>query len=49
MITYKGKTMSLADWCRELDLNKHTVESRLYSKHWSIDKALDSKDFRKED
>ena len=40
-LTYKGKTQSLADWCRELNLNYSTVRSRINRNKWSIEKALE--------
>lgn len=42
MITYNGKTQTLAEWCRELDLDYHTISSRIHnhSQKWSIDKIL---------
>lgn len=41
-ITYKGKTQSLADWCRELCLNYHKIRSRLNKYNWSVDKAFET-------
>lgn len=40
-LTYKGKTQSLADWCRELNLNYSTVRSRINRDKWSVDKAFE--------
>ena len=40
-LTYKGKTQSLADWCRELNLNYGTVRSRINRDKWSVEKALE--------
>lgn len=40
-LTYKGKTQSLADWCRELNLNYGTVRSRINRNKWSVEKALE--------
>lgn len=39
-ITYKGKTQSLADWCRELNLNYYTMYTRLHISKWSVEKAF---------
>lgn len=39
-ITYNGKTQTLKAWCEELDLNYHTVLSRLNIMHWTVKKAL---------
>ena len=40
LIEHNGKTQTLKAWCEELDLNYHTVLSRLNIMHWSIEKAL---------
>lgn len=40
-LTYKGKTQSIADWCRELNLNYSTVRSRINRNKWSVEKALE--------
>ena len=40
-LTYKGKTQSLADWCRELNLNYGTVRSRINRNKRSVEKALE--------
>lgn len=39
--TYKGKTQSLADWARELNLNYHTLRSR-HRIGWSIEEILET-------
>ena len=39
IITYKGKTQTLANWCRELKLNYSKTRGRLVN-GWSIEKAL---------
>ena len=39
MLTYKGKTMSLADWARELGMNQGTLRSRIRN-NWPTEKAL---------
>lgn len=41
-ITYKGKTQSMADWCRELNLHYSATRSRL-AKGWSVEKAFTTK------
>lgn len=43
LITYGEKTQSLADWCRELNLNYDTTKCRL-KRNWSIDKAFECKE-----
>lgn len=40
-ITYKGKTQSVADWCRELGLNYGTLLSRL-NFNWSVEEAIET-------
>nr|DAU26384.1 MAG TPA: PVL ORF-50-like family [Caudoviricetes sp.] len=42
-ITYNGKTQSMMDWCRELDLDYYTVRSRIYNYNWSIERAFTTK------
>lgn len=39
-ITYKGKTQSLANWCRELGLNYDRTKHRLNEGQWSIERAF---------
>ncbi len=39
-LTYKGKTMCISDWAKELNIPKETIITR-YNKHkWSTDKIL---------
>lgn len=40
-ITYKGKKMTLTQWAKELDINYHTLHSRLNKYHWSTDRAFE--------
>lgn len=40
VITFKGKTMNLSQWCKELNLPYKTIHSRIYKKGWSYEKAL---------
>ena len=48
MITYRGKTQSLADWCRELDIKYQTTKDRLNRYHWSVERAFsERRDARK--
>lgn len=42
LITYKGKTQSLADWCRELNLNYDITKCRI-RRNWAIEKAFETK------
>ena len=39
-ITYNGKTQSLADWCRELNLSYSNMKNRIGRLHWPIDRAF---------
>lgn len=39
-ITYNGKTQSVADWCRELNLSHRTIRARIYDYGWNPEKAL---------
>jgi len=39
MLTHKGKTMCIAEWARELGLERSTIRWRL-KKGWSVEKAL---------
>lgn len=42
LVTYKGKTQSLANWCRELNLNYDTIKCRI-KRNWTVEKALETK------
>lgn len=42
LITYKGKTQSLANWCRELNLNYGTIKCRI-RRNWTVEKAFETK------
>ena len=39
-LTYKGKTQSMAEWCRELGLNYILICNRIRS-DWSVEKAFE--------
>lgn len=39
-ITYKGETMSIAQWARRLDMHYITLYHRLRDADWSIERAL---------
>lgn len=41
-IEYMGETKTLAEWCRELNLNYYTVQKRL-KKGWSVERAFKEK------
>lgn len=40
LISYKGRTMCLAEWARELGLNQGTLETRLNRYHWDVEHAF---------
>lgn len=42
LITYKGRTQTMAQWCEELNLNYGTVDSRLNHYHWTIEKTFET-------
>lgn len=44
LITYKGKTQTLSEWCDEFKVDYDTVIARLNKYHWSIAKALETKE-----
>lgn len=39
-ITFRGKTQTLAQWTRELNINSSMVRTRIYSHKWSVERAL---------
>lgn len=43
LITYKGKTQNLKQWCIELNLNYGIMESRINRYKWSVEKAFETK------
>jgi hypothetical protein len=42
LVTFKGKTQSLANWCRELNLNYDTIKCRI-KRNWTVEKAFETK------
>lgn len=40
VITYKGKTQNMKQWCEELNLNYKTIQQRITGRHWSVDRAF---------
>jgi hypothetical protein len=42
LFVYKGEEKTLMEWCRALGLNYRTVNSRLTTMSWSVDKAFES-------
>ena len=47
-LTYKGKTQSLSDWCRELGLDYVRTKARLNSLGWSVEDAFEYGKYKKE-
>ena len=47
-LTYKGKTQSLSDWCRELGLDYFRTKTRLNSLGWSVEDAFEYGKYKKE-
>lgn len=45
LLTYKGETHSIADWCRLLGLKLSTVKQRIYCYGWSTEEALEVERF----
>lgn len=40
MITFNGKTQTMAEWSRETGISYHAIKSRLNKYHWSVEDAL---------
>lgn len=40
-ITYKGKTQTLEQWIRELNLKSSSIRQRIYVMNWSIEEAFE--------
>lgn len=40
LVTYKGETKPIAEWCRQLNIKYHRTKSRLRS-GWNIERALE--------
>lgn len=43
IVTYMGKTQTLAQWCEELGLDYDKTQARINKLHWTIEKALGEK------
>lgn len=48
IITYKGKSQTLSQWCEELGIPYSTIKHRVNEFHWSIEKAFETKHNPKE-
>lgn len=42
LITYKGETKSIADFCNEKGLSFQTIYARIVHRGWSVEKALET-------
>ena len=42
LITYKGRTQNLKQWCDELNLSYNVIATRIITYHWSIEKAFET-------
>lgn len=42
-VHYRGIIQSLADWCKELNLNYEKIYRRLHDSNWSVEKAFETK------
>lgn len=42
IISYKGKTQTLAQWCDELELDYDVIEHRLIRNNWVAEKAFET-------
>ena len=40
LLTYNGKTQTIAQWADELGINQHTLYSRILTYHWTVERAL---------
>jgi len=40
LVTFNGLTKSLHDFCDELKLNYHTINTRLVQQKWTVERAL---------
>lgn len=43
LITYNGKTQTMAQWAFEMGINYDTLRARINRSHWSIERALTTK------
>lgn len=40
LITYNGKTQTIAQWAKEAGINQYTLYNRILTYHWSVERAL---------
>lgn len=41
-LTYKGRTMTLSMWAREIGIGQSGMWNRIFSRKWSIEKAIET-------
>lgn len=41
-LTYKGRTQTISQWGKELNIKRNTLRMRLYSYKWSVKKSLET-------
>lgn len=46
-LTYSGRTQTIAQWARELNVSSKTLRGRIKKYHWELEKALTSKKYTK--
>lgn len=44
LITHNGETLTISEWAKKLDLNVHTLFSRIDRYNWPLEKALRGKE-----
>lgn len=44
LVTYKGKTQTIAQWCEELKLPYHTIATRIKAYHFTPEQAFEIKE-----
>ena len=43
-VTYKGEIKTIANWCEILNLKYNTVYTRIVRYHWTIERALETRE-----
>jgi hypothetical protein len=44
LVTYKGETKTLKEWCDYLHLNYTTIKARINEYHWTVERAFETKE-----
>ena len=44
LITYKGRTQNLKQWCEELELNYKSIYKRIFQDGWTVEQAFEIKE-----